>query len=360
LGASGAWAYSSQVQCGHWTVGGIDLFCAGPTTTAPAPNAPTFNDSAYWPGWAVLSLTPGVNVTFDGHSLNDGGTATVNNGNVGIWGAANFDVKGDARISGNAYVTSGMTGFPTGDMTAATLAHIDGANGFVANFTSDVLLWRAQQAALAAAQTAFGLTPTATFAGDKTLTQDLIIQATASNSTVVVNVGGKLDLKNFKLILDGNGFTNVDFVLNVGTGCDPSNNGCGDLLGNGLSGITLAGGVSWADVLINVRDEVKITSDAVSPGGDNRFSGILIAGGAVAATSGDTGLSRTQWTGEIIGFGDMKFDNGSQVTNPGGLITMVTFIPEPGTVLLLLLVGTLLAGFRAWRPSGSRRAVHPV
>jgi hypothetical protein len=73
--------------------------------------------------------------------------------------------------------------------------------------------------------------------------------------------------QEFHLLLDANGFTDVDFVLNIGH----------DLKGNNTSGISV-GGCAWSDVLINVVNNVNITSDLTSPGGDNRYSGILWSG----------------------------------------------------------------------------------
>src|SRR4029077_15741296 len=109
-----------------------------------------YSDSAYWPGWAVLSLTAGADVKFDGKSSGDGGTATAQHGNVGVWGANKLFVQNDAVISGNVYFSSGAYGTPTTKFDSSVLqgtpgnwTHVAGADGFVANFTTDFLLWRA-------------------------------------------------------------------------------------------------------------------------------------------------------------------------------------------------------------------------
>ena len=379
-GARGAWAYSNATACTDFAVGGISLGCAGPATVDVLPGK-DFNDSNYWPGWAVLSLTAGAQVAFDGKSTGDGGTATGFNGNLGIWGANKLAIKGDAEISGNVYFSSGMYGTPVTSFDNSALdgapafTRVDGPNDFVANFTSDFLLGRAQHDALVAADAAFKLAPTVTTysAGDTALSLNTTITATNANCTpqpdgscrVVVNFGGKLDLKNFKLTLDAGTLTNVDFILNIGTGCAAGSKECGDLLGNGTSGITL-NGVAWSDVLINVRDDVAISSDST---GDNRYSGVMIVGGSVGITSGDLGLNKTQWTGEIIGFGNMNFDSGAQVTNPGCsyqianaggcVVNSITFVPAPGT-LLLMLAGALAALSRRFRVSPGRNALQPV
>jgi len=361
VAATGASAYSNALACGNWTIGGINLMCAGPTTTPGG-----YPDSAYWPGWAVLSVTSGVDVKFDGHALNDGGTASSLNGNVGVWGANKLYIKNDAVVSGNVYFSSGGYGTPTTSFDSSALeggppdwTHVDGANGFVANFKTDYLLWRAQQDALAAAAAAGGLSanvPLANIvntdgspsgaaftapqlAANLAFTQNITIRATQSG-TNVINFGADLDLKSYTLTLDANSFSNVDFVLNVGH----------DLKGNGTSSIALGSGIAWSDVLINVENNVAITSDTVSPGGDNRYSGILLAGN-------DVNMSRTQWTGEVVGAHNLNFDNGSQITNPGGLISMVTFVPEPGTLLLLLLACTLGMASRAFRSFSRRSAI---
>lgn len=372
LGAGGAGAYSNAVACGNWTVGGINLMCAGPSST------PNQINGASWPGWAVLSLTPNADVTFDGALFNgvpDGGTgpgALSTTGNLGLWGSNKVTIQNQAIINGNVYFTNGTYGAPevkfhgsTTDTTPDGIpppdtdwTHIATPYGFVGDFKAVVQLWRATEDAKAAATAAGNLaanvpvanvvntdgTPSgaafASLANDISLNQSITIKAVQSG-TNVINFGSDLDLKSFTILLDANGLNNVDFVLNIGH----------DLKGNGTSSITLAG-VAWSDVLINVENKVNITSDLTSPGGDNRYSGILLAGN-------DVSLTKTQWTGEIIGAKNMDFGSGSQVTNPGGLISSVTFIPEPGT-LLLLLAGGLIAGFRAWRFSGNRSAVHPA
>jgi len=162
LGASGASAYSNAVACGNWTVGGINLMCAGPSSTSPVPvNGPS------WPGWAVLSLTPGADVRFDGASFNgvpDGGTGPAispveTTGNLGLWGSDKVTIKDQAVINGNVYFTNGTYGAPEvkfdGSATQTTpdaipppdtdWTHIATPNGFKGDFHAVVQLWRATE-----------------------------------------------------------------------------------------------------------------------------------------------------------------------------------------------------------------------
>ena len=328
------WAYQGTIACGSLTIGGINLQCAGPD------GAPSMG----WPGWAVLSVS-GKEVHFDGAS-GDGGTATVPFGNVGVLGANTLDATGSAVIQGNVYHTDGWYGsqatkFGNGitSGTPGNWDHISTGYGFTGGFLTDKLLWYAQNDALAAAALASANTNAAVASGvrlafnaanDYTLTSDLTIHA-VGNGANYVNIGKNLNLNGHTLTFDSTGFTGVDFILDVNQNLTAN--------GPGTSKILLAGGLKWSDLLIDVEQKTTFDVNTLS-----NFSGA-----GVLIGSGDLAFDKTQWQGEIIGLsGKMDFTGGSQITNPGDVVSMVHFIPEPGTVALLL-AGLLMACFTIGR-----------
>ena len=339
-----AWAYKGTIACGSLSIGGIDLRCAGPDGNA----------GVGWPGWAVLSVASGKAVVFAGGSTGDGGTATAPFGNLGLYGSNKADATGDALIRGNVYHTDGWFGsvetmFGSG-ITAGTPGNwnqIQSGYGFKGGFLTDKLLWYAKMDALAAAAEASADTAAAVISGvglafndsnDFQLSSNLTINAVGSGANYI-NIGHNLDLNGKTLTLNTNGFSNVDFILNVGNDFKAN--------GSGTSKIVLGGGLKWSDVLINLEHNTTFTSDDL----------IAFDGAGVLISSGDLNFTQTQWSGEIIGLGgNMNFKAGSQITNPGDVVSVVHFIPVPGTVALLL-AGLLTAAImiRRSRVSASIR-----
>jgi hypothetical protein len=349
-----AQAYQASIYCGGLTIGGIDLRCAGPDS----PDLNSVPTNPAWPGWAVLSVAQGKDVLFQGGN-GDGGTATVPFGNVGLYGTKTADATGTAKIQGNVFQTDGwygsaatsfgngiLSGGPTPSNPQAPWTRISPGFGFEGGFLTDKLLWYAKQDALAAAAKASldVANAVATVAvgdcvsafclafsdlDDYTLTRDLTINAVGSG-TNYINIDNNLNLGGYKLTLSASTFANVDFVLNVGNQFDAT----------GSSGIVLSNGVLWSDVLINIEGKRKGVDVAFSAANTADF-----AGAGVIIANGDLTFDKTQWQGEVIGLGgNLLFTNGSQVTNPANVISVVTFIPEPGTIALLL-AGLLATGF---------------
>ena len=202
-------------------------------------------------------------------------------GDVGI---ANGDLKmsGNAMISGIAYLKTG------GHFSASGSATVTG--GVVQSGASDSILSQGVIDSVAASNAAFALSTSVGYPSTINANTSLTLSTTGN---------AVLKLTDFKLsscaILTLNGTATSSFVINVTNNFNMS----------GGSKVQLTGGLTWDNVVFNVRGggDAKIT-------GASQLTGIILATNRTVELSGSSKVS-----GEIIA-NRVKLSGGSNVTRP--------------------------------------------
>ena len=233
-----------------FTTAGVDLGAAGRTKN-----------------WAVFSINSSQNDTVEF----SGGSMAI--GDVGVAGNGNIKMSGGAMINGDLYYRTPGSLNLSGGAKISGLTHHDA--------TSDALLDQGAMDALNAASFAASLSTSSAFTS---LTQ--INLSGNNNFTLTGNGKTVLNLQNFQLsggsTLTLTGTAGTAFVINVSNQFSLS----------GSSSIVLSGGLTAADVLINVTG----TGKKVDLSGSSMMTGILLAAKRDVNLSGSSMV-----TGEVIG-----------------------------------------------------------
>jgi choice-of-anchor A domain-containing protein len=237
-----------------FTTCGVDLGAAGRTKT-----------------WAVFTLL----------ASNDGkkpeGKDEINGGArvIGDFGASG---SGDVKLSGHAMIVGDLYSHQPGKFEKKDKGRLFGS--FIQNDATDDLLDQASHDALNASTFAAGLATSAQFSSLREINLNDHKEMTITGDGCTV-----LSLKNFKLsgdsVLTLTGTAGTAFVINVKN----------DFKLTGNSKIVLSGGLTAADVLINVT----------GTGGKVEVSGQAMGAGIILAAKRDSKFSgSSMWTGEVI------------------------------------------------------------
>lgn len=212
--------------------------------------------------WGAFSLGGGITET----DTIDQFTGTTDIfGDVGVAGDGNITMTGTATVHGDLYYMTGGTLTLKGNATITGVKHHDAM--------SDAQLDNGVIEANNTSNAAFALPVTPTYA---TLTniqlsgnQNMTISATAPGQTVV------LSLQNFTITsgtLTLMGSTTNNFVINVSKQFSLTNHAL----------IILSGGVTWDNVLFNVRG----TGTNVTLDGQSILRGVLMANNRTVSNAG--------------------------------------------------------------------------
>ena len=229
--------------------------------------------------WGVFSLGGGV---FSNH-LSDGIHIT---GDVGIAGNGNGELSDNAIIAGDYYYRSNGT-LNISDNAIITGAIFHSQDGQLDNGVAE---------AIAASNHAFALAPTRSFT-------DINFGGNQRTGLTITGAPGErvvLSLRNFILRGDNvftlQGTATTTFIINVK----------GQFSLSDRARIVLSGGLTWDDVLFNVRGKGSV----VSIRGSANFQGILMANKRTVQLSGHALVD-----GEIIA-NKVLLQGGSQVIHP--------------------------------------------
>lgn len=227
--------------------------------------------------WAVFTLGGGCRQTRSDFS----GNSSVN-GSVAIAGGGAVSLSGRSSIEGDLYLRN------LGALDISRNSEIYGGTYF--NSASRSLLDQGARDAEAASRFAFTLASTTGYP-----------TAIAGNRNLSLNGSGVVVLKLSDFTLSGNtsltlrGNAQTTYIINVKDNFS--------LTGN--SRVQLAGGLTWDNVLFNVRG-----SGLVSLSGNSSLEGIILATGRTAILSGNSSVR-----GEIIA-NSVTLSGNSSVTRP--------------------------------------------
>jgi hypothetical protein len=235
--------------------------------------------------WGAFSLGGGISET---DSIDAFSGTTDIYGDVGVAGDGNITMSGSATIHGDLYYMQ------SGTLTLKGSSQITGVRHHDAS--SDSQLINGVNEATQTSNQAFALPVTPAYA---TTTN---IQLTGGQNMTLTGAPGQtvvLKLQNFSITsgsLTLQGTTTTNFVLNVSSQFSLTNH----------AQIILSGGVTWDDVLFNVRN----SGSDVTLDGQSVLRGVLMANQRTVSLSGASNV-----TGEVIA-NKIKLSGSSSITHP--------------------------------------------
>ena len=211
--------------------------------------------------WGAFSLGGGISET---DTIDQFTGQTDIFGDVGVAGDGNITMTGTATVHGDLYYMTGGTLTLKGNATITGVKHHD--------LSSDAQLNNGVTEAINTSNAAFALPVTPTYA---TLTD---IQLSGNQNFTINGAPGQtvvLKLQNFTITsgtLTLMGSTTTNFVINVSKQFSLTNH----------AQIILAGGVTWDNVLFNVRG----TGTNVTLDGQSILRGVLMANNRTVSNGG--------------------------------------------------------------------------
>jgi hypothetical protein len=236
--------------------------------------------------WGAFSLGGGISET----DVLDQFTGTTDiYGDVGVAGGGNISMSGSATIHGDLYYKS------TGTLTLNGNAKITGNKHHDA--ASDAILNNSVNEATATSTHAASFTSSFAYAGLTNITSSMTLTANPNplaNGATVLNLNSIVLGNHATLTLVGTATDN--FVLNVSNQFSLT----------AQSQIVLTGGLSWDDVLFNIKG----TGTDVTIDGQSTINGILMANRRTVSLSGASLVA-----GEVIS-NKIKLSGSSRIVNP--------------------------------------------